>query len=82
MSEVRSTKILPVTFSLLVAVPDQTVLGSVRPCLHGNGSMWSPTSTVRRGSAFTRGLMEPFLTEPLAVPEMVHLESRSRMEPN
>ena len=50
--------------------------------LHGNGSEWNRTSTVRIGLAFTRELMESFQTEPLAVPELVHLESRSCMEPN
>ena len=53
-----------------------------RPLLHGNGSMWGRTRTVRIGLAFTRELMEPFHIEPLAVPELVHLESRSRTEPN
>ena len=53
-----------------------------RPRLHGNGSMWNRTRNVRIGLAFTRELMEPFHTEPLAVPELVHLESRSRTEPN
>ena len=53
-----------------------------RPCLHGNGSKCDRTSTVRIGLAFTRGLMEPLQREPLAVPELVHLESRSRKEPN
>ena len=43
---------------------------------------WNRTSMVRIGLALTRELMEPFQTEPLAVPERVHLESRSRMEPN
>ena len=56
--------------------------GCIRPHLHGNGSMWNRTRTVRIGLAFTRELMEPFYTEPLAVPELVHLESRSRTEPN
>ena len=41
-----------------------------------------PCGTVRIGLAFTRELMEPFHTELLAVPELVHLESRSRTEPN
>ena len=40
------------------------------------------TRTVRIGLAFTWELMEPFHTELLVVPELVHLESRSRMEPN
>ena len=44
--------------------------------LHGNDSMWNRTRTVRIGLAFTRELMEPFHTDPLAVPELVHLESR------
>ena len=44
--------------------------------------MWNRTRTVRIGLAFTRELMEPFHTGPLAVPELVHLESRSRTEPN
>ena len=55
---------------------------NLRPRLHGNGSMWNRTRTVRIGLAFTRELMEPFHTELLAVPELVHLESRSRKEPN
>ena len=56
--------------------------------LHGNGSMWNRTRTVQIGladtdsSSFTRELMEPFHIEPLAVPELVHLESRSRTERN
>ena len=50
--------------------------------LHGSGSMWNRTRTVRIGLAFTRELMELFHTEPLAVPELVHLESRSRTDPN
>ena len=54
----------------------------LRPRLHGNGSMWNLTRTVQIGLAFTRKLMDPFHTEPLAVPELVHLESRSRTEPN
>ena len=58
------------------------VCTSFRPRLHGNGSMWNRTRTVRIGLAFTRELMEPFHTEPLAVPELVHLESRFRTEPN
>ena len=44
-------------------------LRSLRPRLHGNGSMWNRTRTVRIGLAFTRELMEPFHTELLAVPE-------------
>ena len=54
----------------------------IRPRLHGNGSMWNRTRTVRIGLAFTRELMEPFHTELLVVSELVHLESRSRTEPN
>ena len=53
-----------------------------RPRLHGNGSIWNRTRTVRIGLAFTRGLIAPFHTELLAVPELVHLESKSRTEPN
>ena len=53
-----------------------------RPHLHGNGTVWTRTSNVRIGLGFTRELMEPFQAEPLAVPELVHLEIRSRMEPN
>ena len=53
-----------------------------RPRLHGNGSMWNRTRTVRIGLTFTRELMEPFHTELLAVLELVHLESRSHREPN
>ena len=55
---------------------------SLRPLLHGNGSVWNRTRTVRIGLAFTRELMEPFHIEPPAVPELVHLESRSRTETN
>ena len=44
--------------------------------------MWNRTRTVRIGLAFTRELMEPFYTEPLAVPELVHMEGSSRTEPN
>ena len=55
--------------------------GSMWPHLHGNGSMWNRTRTVRIGLAFTREMMERFHTEPLAVPELVHLESRSRTKP-
>jgi len=43
--------------------------------LGGNGSKWNRTSTVWIGLAFTRELMEPFQTEPLAVPEQIHLET-------
>ena len=46
-----------------------------------NGSEWNRTSTVRTGLAFTREVIEPLHTEPLAVPEWVHLQNRSRMEP-
>ena len=55
---------------------------SLGPRVHGNGSLWNRTRTVRIGLAFTRELMEPFHTEPLAVPELVHLESGSSTEPN
>ena len=54
----------------------------IRSHLHGKGSMWNRTGTVRIGFAFTRELMEPFHTEPLAVPELVHLERKSLTEPN
>ena len=54
---------------------------SIRPCLHGN-AMWNHTRTVRIGLGFTWELMETFHTELLAVPELVHLESRIHMEPN
>ena len=54
----------------------------LRHCLHGKGSMWNRTRTVRIGLVFTREPMELFHTEPLVVPELVHLESRSRTEPN
>ena len=53
-----------------------------RPRLHGNGSLWNRTRTVRIGLAFTRELLEPFHTELLAVKELVHQESRSGKEPN
>ena len=48
--------------------------------LHGYGSKWTRASTARIGIAFAGELVEPFQTEPLAVPERVHLESRSRMD--
>ena len=54
----------------------------IKPRLQGKDSGRKRTSTVRISLAFTRELMEPFQTEPLAVPELVHLEGRSRMEPN
>ena len=47
-----------------------------------SGSIWNRTRTVWIGFAFTRELMEPFHTELLAVPELVHLEIRPRTEPN
>ena len=54
----------------------------LRPCLHGNGAKCNRTGTLGIGLALTRKLMEPFHTKPLAVPERLHLESRSCMEPN
>ena len=54
-----------------------TVASQLWPRLQGNGSVWNST-----GLAFTRELMAPFQREPLAIPKRVHLESRSRMEPN
>ena len=53
-----------------------------RPRLHGNGSTWNRTRTVRIGLAFTRELVQPFHTESLTVQEPVHLASRFRTEPN
>ena len=50
---------------------EKDVLLQLRPRLHGNGSMWNRTRTVRIGLVLTRELMEPFHTEPLAVPELV-----------
>ena len=44
--------------------------------------MWNRTRTIRIRLAFTREMMKPFHTEPLAVPELVHLESRSRTKPS
>jgi len=46
----------------------------LKPRLHGKGFEWNRTSNVQIGLAFTRELMEPFQTEPLAVPELVHLD--------
>ena len=45
-------------------------------------SMWNLPSTVRIGLALTLELMDQFQTEPLAVLELLHLESGSRTEPN
>ena len=67
-------------FSMLFTT--NSICQKFRPRLHRNVSKWNRTSTVRIGLTFTWELMESFETEPLAVPERVHLESMSHMEPN